>query len=65
MAGIFAVATVIAIGTACRDVGFIYIKNHGIPQKLIINMLTAAREFFARPMKDKKNVAMFKNSFRS
>ena len=28
-------ATVAAISQACRDVGFIYIKNHGIPLALI------------------------------
>ena len=50
--------TVVAIGQACRDVGFIYIKNHGIPQALIEDMLGAAREFFARPMAEKKRVIL-------
>ena len=50
--------TVAAIGQACRDVGFIYIKNHGIPQALIEDMLAAAREFFARPIAEKKQVIL-------
>ena len=51
-------ATVAAIGQACRDVGFIYIKNHGIPLALIQDMLVAAREFFARPMEEKKQIIL-------
>ncbi len=50
--------TVTAIGQACRDVGFIYITNHGIPHALIADMLVAAREFFARPMAEKKQVIL-------
>ncbi|OED42865.1 hypothetical protein AB833_05180 [Chromatiales bacterium (ex Bugula neritina AB1)] len=49
-------ATVAAIAEACRDIGFIYIKNHGIPQVLIEDVLTAAREFFTRPMDEKKEI---------
>jgi len=50
--------TINAIGKACRDIGFIYVKNHGIEQVLIDNMLVAAREFFARPMDDKKKITV-------
>ena len=51
-------ATVAAIGRACRDVGFIYITNHGIPIALIEDILVAAREFFARPMEAKKQITL-------
>ena len=51
-------ATVAAIGQACRDVGFIYIKNHGIPLSLIEDMLVAAREFFTRPIEEKKQIIL-------
>ena len=51
-------ATVEAIGQACRDVGFIYIKNHGIPLALIEDMLVAAREFFTRPVEEKKKIIL-------
>jgi len=46
-------ATIDAVGTACRDVGFLYIQNHGVPQHLIDDFLVASREFFARPMDNK------------
>jgi isopenicillin N synthase-like dioxygenase len=51
-------ATVGSIGTACRNVGFIYIKNHGFPQILIDNLLVAADEFFSRSMDDKNKVVV-------
>jgi isopenicillin N synthase-like dioxygenase len=51
-------ATVRTIGSACRDVGFIYIKNHGFPQSLIDNLLVAAGEFFSRSMVDKNKVVV-------
>ncbi|NKB63908.1 MAG: isopenicillin N synthase family oxygenase [Gammaproteobacteria bacterium] len=51
-------AVVATIGQACRDVGFIYIKNHGIPQVLIEDVLIAGREFFARPMEEKKQIIL-------
>ena len=51
-------ATVEAIGQACRDVGFIYIKDHGIPLALIEDMLVAAREFFTRPVEEKKKIIL-------
>jgi isopenicillin N synthase-like dioxygenase len=50
--------TVAAIGQACRDVGFIYIKNHGIPLSLIEDMLVAAWEFFTRPIEEKKQTIL-------
>ena len=51
-------ATVEAIGSACRDVGFIYIKNHGVPITLIDNLLLAAEEFFSRSMNEKNSIAI-------
>ena len=41
------------IRLACVDKGFFYISGHGIPEPLIDNVLTQARQFFALPLDDK------------
>ncbi|XP_060085096.1 uncharacterized protein LOC132564460 [Ylistrum balloti] len=38
---------------AMRDIGFCYIKNHGIPQSKIDQMNTVAMEFFDKPVEYK------------
>lgn len=45
---------------ALRDVGFLYIKNHGIPENLQHRLMTQARRFFAEPESFKMRVAMEK-----
>ena len=47
-----------AIGQACREIGFFYIKNHGIPQDLIDRVYDNARRFFALPMQEKEKYAI-------
>ncbi|KAH7864729.1 hypothetical protein Vadar_033107 [Vaccinium darrowii] len=37
------------IGLACQDHGFFQVKNHGVPEKMIENVLQIAREFFRLP----------------
>ena len=39
--------------TACTEIGFFYIKNHGIPQTLIDSMFAEAERFFQIPAEDK------------
>lgn len=41
------------IDAACRDVGFLSVINHGIPEDVITRMLAATDDFFALPIKDK------------
>lgn len=47
-----------AIRIACRDIGFLYVKNHGVGLGTIDALITAANEFFDRPMDDKMRVAL-------
>ncbi|MDE2239416.1 MAG: isopenicillin N synthase family oxygenase, partial [Rhodospirillales bacterium] len=47
-----------AIGRACREIGFFYIKNHGIPQELIDRVYENARHFFALPPEEKEKTAI-------
>lgn len=42
---------------ACRDVGFFYLRNHGIPKELIDRSFTQAAEFFSLPLDLKDNLA--------
>lgn len=51
-------AAVEEIGKACREVGFLYVKNHGIPEMLINDILAAGREFFERPLAQKEQVLL-------
>lgn len=51
-------ATVMAVGSACRDVGFLYIKNHGFPLSLIERVLAASDSFFKRPMAEKMKIVV-------
>ncbi|EFX05092.1 oxoglutarate 3-dioxygenase [Grosmannia clavigera kw1407] len=52
-----------ALHAACRDVGFFYLRNHGVSAKLIARMLGGARDFFetATPV-DKDRIALRKRS---
>lgn len=47
------------IGKACEEVGFFYVKNHGVPQDLIDRTYKATKEFFELPqeVKDRLHVA--------
>ena len=49
------------IGTACRDIGFFYVRNHGIPQGLMNGVFAVAKEFFAQPL-DRKQAISIKKS---
>ncbi len=42
-----------ALVTACRSVGFVYIQNHGVPQKDLEDAFELARRFYALPQEDK------------
>ncbi|CAF1293244.1 unnamed protein product [Adineta steineri] len=48
------------IHQACRDWGFFYVKNHGIPMKLQEELIEFSREFFAQPLENKMKIAMSK-----
>ena len=42
------------LGRAYEEVGFVAVKNHGIPEKLIADMYSKAKAFFALPAEKKK-----------
>lgn len=47
-------AFVQALGKAYEDVGFVAVKNHGIPDKLIGDLYKYVQQFFAMPISEKK-----------
>lgn len=47
-----------AIGRACREIGFFYITNHGIPQALIDSVYAEAKRFFSLPPEEKEKSAI-------
>ena len=47
-----------AIREACEDAGFFYVKNHGVPLRLIEDLRSASRQFFAQPLGAKEQIAM-------
>ncbi|KAK6071576.1 2OG-Fe(II)oxygenase superfamily protein [Seiridium cupressi] len=48
-----------ALDKACREVGFFYLKNHGVPSELMNGILDGARAFFETATRDdKKKIAL-------
>jgi isopenicillin N synthase-like dioxygenase len=43
---------------ACRDTGFFYVANHGIPSEILDRQLAWARRFFALPLEAKRALTM-------
>jgi isopenicillin N synthase-like dioxygenase len=41
------------VGHACRNIGFFYIANHGVPEALVERAFAAARGFHALPLAEK------------
>ena len=37
------------IGRACREVGFLYVRNHGVPRAICERVVNASERFFALP----------------
>ncbi len=49
------------LGKACLNVGFFYIKNHGIEEELIASLFSEGHRFFREPVEEKQKINM-KNS---
>lgn len=47
-------STALEIDKACREVGFFYLKNHGVPPELMESMLQQARGFFETATPEEK-----------
>ena len=50
------------LGKACRDVGFFYVKNHGVSADLIADTFGMAEKFFTLPLSEKLKYSMEKHS---
>ena len=47
-------AFVKALGNAYKEVGFVAVKNHGVPNELIIELYKQVQQFFSLPLEQKK-----------
>ncbi|KAI0060472.1 Clavaminate synthase-like protein [Artomyces pyxidatus] len=47
---------------ACINVGFLYVKNHGIPEQAISDALAAMKEYFSLPLETKMELDINKSS---
>ncbi|SMF19310.1 Isopenicillin N synthase [Tistlia consotensis] len=50
------------IGEACRNIGFFYLVNHGIPQETLDAVFAEAKRFFALPPERKAEIAIEKSA---
>ncbi len=51
-------ATARQIGAACREIGFFYITNHGVPATLVEQTFAQAARFFALPAEQKAQIGI-------
>ena len=49
------------VGRACRDVGFFYVRNHGVPDALLAGIFRSAQAFFAAPRAAKDELAIMRS----
>jgi isopenicillin N synthase-like dioxygenase len=49
------------IAEICKTVGFMYIKNHGIPQQLTDDLFDLSRKYHARPVEAKMKQYVYHN----
>jgi isopenicillin N synthase-like dioxygenase len=54
--------TVESLRRACIDVGFFYIRNHGVPATLVEHTFATVREFFALPLEEKNRILKSKTT---
>lgn len=45
--------------TTCENIGFLYLKNHGVDQALIDDTFKTIKEYFARPLEEKMQVYQY------
>jgi isopenicillin N synthase-like dioxygenase len=50
-------AVVQAIGTACEEVGFFYLINHGVPQELIDETFAVSAQYYSQPFAERMKSA--------
>ncbi|KAG1739498.1 uncharacterized protein EDB91DRAFT_388411 [Suillus paluster] len=48
------------IRDACMNVGFFYVKNHGIPLECVDNILKVNKEYFSLPTEEKLKVSIMR-----
>ena len=46
------------IAQVCRDVGFFYIANHGVPREMVKSMFSAAERFFRLPLESRMALSL-------
>jgi isopenicillin N synthase-like dioxygenase len=46
------------VESSCRDIGFFYVRNHGVGDALLADLESASRRFFALPRAAKQAIAM-------
>jgi len=46
------------VGAACRDVGFLYVVNHGVEATLVAEAFRQSHRFFTLPLADKQALAI-------
>lgn len=46
------------IGAACRECGFFYVVNHGVEERLCVQLETLSRKFFEQSDAQKMQIAM-------
>ncbi|MEL0638814.1 2-oxoglutarate and iron-dependent oxygenase domain-containing protein [Marinomonas sp. TI.3.20] len=44
------------IGAVCEEIGFLYIKNHGIKKDLMEKINKYSQEFFSLPLEEKNKI---------
>ncbi|KAF9436968.1 hypothetical protein BGZ76_002419 [Entomortierella beljakovae] len=50
------------IGEASKNIGFFYLKNHGVPQDLINGMFDRSEQYFRQPVEEKSKFRIQRNN---